>query len=100
MDIVEKPVDDEIAKKLTVEPAPFQNPSTERLFTYHPPTDETIPMFKLIRERGLEFAEAIEECCPPCPDKHAAIRKVREAVMTANAAIACCEHHKPVATEV
>ncbi len=99
MDCVEKPVNDEIAKKLEVKAAPFQNPSTKALFTYHPPTKDTIPMFQIIRDRALELAQTIEECCPPCPDKHTAIRKVREAVMTANAAIACCEHHEPVATE-
>lgn len=59
-------------------------------FTYHPPTDEDIPKYLELREAGLAFARTIAEMCPSGPDKTAAIRKVREAVMTANAAIACC----------
>jgi hypothetical protein len=37
------------------------------------------------------FAETIIRNTPPGSDQSAAIRKVREAVMTANAAIACGE---------
>ena len=59
-------------------------------FTYHPPTDGDIPKYKEIRNYGLEFAKAISRCCPLGADTSTAIRKVREAVMTANAAIACC----------
>ena len=35
------------------------------------------------------FAETVLVCAPPSADQSAAIRKIREAVMTANAAIAC-----------
>lgn len=58
------------------------------VFTYHPPTDETRPKFMAIRESALEFAYIILKETPRCADQQAAIRKVREAVMTANAAIA------------
>lgn len=61
----------------------------EHLFTYHGATEETIPKYKKIRAAGLNMARVIDECCPAGADKSAAIRKVREAVMTANAAIAC-----------
>jgi len=37
----------------------------------------------------LELALVILEHTPPSADQSAAIRKVREAVMTANASIAC-----------
>lgn len=58
-------------------------------FGYHAPTPEQIPLYERIRKAGLEFARVIAECAPPSADQTAAIRKVREAVMTANAAIAC-----------
>lgn len=58
-------------------------------FTYHPPLGTDIPKFTRIREEAKAFAEVILENTPPCADQSAAIRKIREAVMTANAAIAC-----------
>jgi len=59
-------------------------------FTYHSPTDEDIPKYKEVRDSGLRFARVVQKNCPDSADKSAAIRKIREAVMTANAAIACC----------
>jgi hypothetical protein len=58
-------------------------------FCYHPPSPEQIPAYEEIREAGLAFARVILRLTPPSADQSAAIRKVREAVMTANAAIAC-----------
>jgi hypothetical protein len=60
-------------------------------FEYHTPTSEALPKFKEIREAGKNLALVIMDNCPECPDTTVAIRKVREAVMTANAAIACLE---------
>jgi hypothetical protein len=59
----------------------------DRMFTYHAPDEEQIESLKLIREAGLKLAQTILGETPPGPDQSAAIRKVREAVMTANAAI-------------
>ena len=42
-----------------------------------------------LRSSALDFAKAINDLVPDCADKTAAIRKLRESVMTANAAIAC-----------
>ncbi len=39
---------------------------------------------------NLAFARVIATNCPNGPDKSTAIRKVREPIITANAAIACC----------
>lgn len=59
-------------------------------FTYHAPeSDEQIDNYQLIREAGHELAAMIVRLTPPSADQTAAVRKVREAVMTANAAIAC-----------
>lgn len=61
------------------------------LFSYHPPKGDQIERYQRLREAGREFAQVILDCTPPSADQSAAIRKVREAVMTANAAIACGE---------
>jgi hypothetical protein len=59
-------------------------------FTYHAPTGpEQLQKYKNLRMAGKILAFAIWENCPPGADASAAVRKVREAVMTANAAIAC-----------
>lgn len=58
-------------------------------FTYHAPTPEQIDAYRTIRDHGLALAEVIMNFTPASADQTAAIRKVREAVMTANAAIAC-----------
>lgn len=59
-------------------------------FMHHPPRDEeTVKKYEQLRAAGRAFAEVIASLTPPSADQTAAIRKVREAVMTANAAIAC-----------
>jgi len=58
-------------------------------FTYHSPSPEQIPYYQAVRDAGRKLAEAILENTPLSADQTAAIRHVREAVMTANAAIAC-----------
>lgn len=58
-------------------------------FTYHSPTDEQIPKYQAIREAGLALATVINDNLPDSADKTASIRKVREAVMTANQGLAC-----------
>ncbi len=63
----------------------------EAAFTYHPPKGDQTERYELIRHAAKNFAQLIRECTPGCPDQTAAIRKVREAVMTANAAIAINE---------
>jgi hypothetical protein len=57
------------------------------LFTYHAPTGEQIEQMAWIREKAREFASLIFAYCPRSADRTAALRKVREAVMTANASI-------------
>lgn len=58
-------------------------------FTYHAPTGEQQVQYIAIREAALDFAKMIVANTPSGADQTAALRKVREAVMTANAAIAC-----------
>lgn len=58
-------------------------------FTYHSPTAEQQIGYKAIRDEALQLAKVIRDHAPACADTTAAIRHLREAVMTANAAIAC-----------
>ena len=58
-------------------------------FTYHSPTPDQLPKYLAVREAGKAFASSIVANSPDCADTTAAVRKVREAVMTANQAIAC-----------
>lgn len=64
-------------------------------FTYHPPTPEQVPVFEALRDAGHEFAEKIMALVPASPDRTVAIRHVREAVMNANASLACYPEGKP-----
>lgn len=58
-------------------------------FTYHETQPGQVEKYVALREAAKAFAVAIVELTPPSADQSAAIRHVREAVMTANAAIAC-----------
>jgi len=67
-------------------------PTIEHLdnwFEYHSPSPAQQDAYKEIRGAGKWFAEVILRWCPSSADRTDAIRKVREAVMTANASIAC-----------
>jgi len=63
--------------------------TVEHLFTYHPPSKDQIPKYNELREAAKTFALTVHRLTPPGEDQDVAIRKIREAVMTANAAIAC-----------
>ena len=58
-------------------------------FEYHPPMDDQRRKYEEIRKVGALLTSTILQLTPHSADQSAAIRKVREAVMTANAAIAC-----------
>jgi hypothetical protein len=58
-------------------------------FMYHAPTPEQLVAYNDLRAGAKAFAELINAHVPDSADKTAAIRKLRECVMTANAAIAC-----------
>lgn len=58
-------------------------------FMYHAPVGDQLERYAILRTAAKIFAETINKHVPESADKTASIRKVREAVMTANAAIAC-----------
>ncbi len=61
----------------------------ENWFSYHSPKDDQPAKYVAIREAGKALALTIANNTPTNADQSAALRKVREAVMTANASIAC-----------
>ncbi len=67
------------------------NEQLDTLFSYHPPQGDQTERYDEIRKAARVFAGVVNESTPPGADQTAAIRKLRECVMTANAAIACQE---------
>lgn len=57
-------------------------------FKYHSPTETTIPKYAAINQAAKNFAEVVLANCPRGADTSAAIRLIRDARMTANAAVA------------
>jgi len=58
------------------------------VFSYHATEADQIPKYKVIRAKAKEFAQVLIDNCPSCADRSAALRLLRESVMTANASIA------------
>jgi hypothetical protein len=69
-------------------PAVGTEPWLAEVFTYHPPDDAQRVAYERIREEAREFARVLLEHTPRCADQSAALRLLRDCVMTANAAIA------------
>jgi hypothetical protein len=69
-------------------PGPDLRPKLDEIFQYHAPDADQQVAYEKLRASAKAFATAILDLTPQCADQSAAIRLVREAVMTANAAIA------------
>ena len=67
---------------------PLDSEAIDDIFSYHAPTPEQLPRYDKIREGARVFARVLIDNTPRSPDQTAAIRKLRECVMTANAAVA------------
>lgn len=59
----------------------------EHWFTYQTPTPAQVADMALLREMAKGLAHQIVRVCPPSADRSAAIRLLRESIMTANASI-------------
>jgi len=71
-------------------PAPSQVANSaviEDLFTYHAPNEDQLSKLACIRSHAKALANTIDQYVPAGADRTAAIRLLREAVMTANAAV-------------
>ena len=60
----------------------------DHIFTYHAPTPEKLEQYKKIRDAAKDFALVVLENTPPGADLSTCMRRIRETVMTANAAVA------------
>jgi len=58
------------------------------IFKYHKPTPKQTQSYEELRLAAWDFAAVVKNLTPKGADQAAVIRKIREAVMTANAAIA------------
>lgn len=67
----------------------------QNLFKYHPPLPGQAQKYERLREAAHTFAKVVIQEAPPSADRTAAIRKIRESVMTANASIACARAPEP-----
>jgi hypothetical protein len=90
---VEESIEEQMEKEaeMTKEESDYERQAEEidNWFVYHPPKQGDIVKFAQLRIAGKELALTIAQCCPPSADRSAAIRQVRQAIMTANASIAC-----------
>lgn len=68
---------------------PIDQATLDNWFSYHAPEGDQAVRYAALRAAGKAFAEQIVALTPPSADQTAAIRHVRDAVFTANAAIAC-----------
>lgn len=62
-----------------------------RFGAYRKPTEKTIPKFKALQQKALEFAHLIDELCPHSKQKGTALTLLEECKMSANAAVAIHE---------
>lgn len=58
------------------------------IFSYHPPTPNTLPKFAAINQAAKNFAEVILQNVPCGEDRRVALNCIRNARMFANAGIA------------
>ena len=65
----------------------FSDEQIDDMFTYHNDPAK-VPHYEAVNEAAKAFFRVIQEHCPTSADRSAAFRMVREARMTANAAIA------------
>ena len=66
----------------------IHNDDIPDIFSYHPPSADQTVAYEDVRRAARTLAFVIVASVPNCPDRTEAIRKLREVVMTANAAIA------------
>lgn len=66
----------------------FTKDKIEDLFTHHAPDPDQQRAYVNIRDAAKAFAQVLAANTPQGADQTAAMRKLRECVMTANAAIA------------
>lgn len=67
---------------------PVSDLEIETRFTYHPPNENQVIAYKIIRGEAKRLALHLNRFCPECRELSLALTKLEEMVMWANAAIA------------
>lgn len=67
---------------------PISHSNVVDWFNYHAPDDVQTSHFEKIRQACTITARVILEETPVCADQQAALRKLKDAMMTANSAVA------------
>ena len=70
---------------------PYMLPPLEKLFRYHRPTPDQADRYTRLRAAAGEYAALVAKLTPPSAEQTLAIRKIHEASMQANSAIAVNE---------
>lgn len=78
----------EEAAAVSNKPDPTTHESILNVFSYHAPTHEKSTKYDALRSAAADLALEIARLCPKSADRTVALRKVREAVMYANASVA------------
>ncbi len=63
----------------------------EDCFTYHPPRPDQLPRYVIMRDKGKELATLFAHFVPEGREKAMALSALQNAIMHANAGIACGE---------
>jgi len=74
--------------RTSIKPVPGSAEWIEEIFTYHAPDPDQVVKYQRVRDEAKSFANTLIRNTPRCADQTAAIRKLRETVQIANAAIA------------
>jgi hypothetical protein len=59
----------------------------EAMFEYQPWDEKQVEAGRKVREALANAFKWVIECVPPCPDRSAALRKIRDSRMDCNSAI-------------
>jgi hypothetical protein len=65
----------------------YTDQQIDDIFTYHDDPAK-VPHYQAVNAAAKAFFKVVQEHCPDSADRSAAFRQIREARMTANAAIA------------
>lgn len=82
-----KAVPEDLLEQWTPKLSAYEGAEIRELFTYHAPTPDQQERLVKVRAAARHFAAVVISCAKACADRSAAMRKLREAVMTVNAAI-------------
>lgn len=67
----------------------FDTADLNHWFTHHPPAGDQVARYQELRQKAREFAQCVDDLCGVTLESGQAMLLLRQAVMMANASIAC-----------